>query len=101
MKDKDNKDRLIIYQGPAGDVAVRLDAGQETVLLTQQQVAQLFNVQKAAISKHVNNIFDSGELDKNSTVSVLETVQTEGIWGQIHNPDFKGVEFKTFKEQAG
>ncbi|MFH1683715.1 MAG: virulence protein RhuM/Fic/DOC family protein [Candidatus Margulisiibacteriota bacterium] len=78
MKDKDNKNRLVIYQGPAGDVEVRLDSSQETVLLTQQQVAQLFNVQKAAISKHVNNIFNSRELDKNSTVSVLETVQTEG-----------------------
>ena len=78
MNEKGNKDRLVIYQGPAGDVEVRLDSGQETILLTQQQVAQLFGVQKAAISKHVNNVFDSGELDKNSTVSVLETVQTEG-----------------------
>lgn len=51
---------------------------QETILLTQQQVGQLFNVQKAAISKHVKDIFDTGELDKQSTVSILETVQTEG-----------------------
>jgi prophage maintenance system killer protein len=78
MSKKSNKDRLVIYQGLGGEVEVRLDPGQETILLTQQQVAQLFNVQKAAISRHVNNIFKSGELNKKSTVSVLETVQTEG-----------------------
>ena len=55
---------------------VRLE--KETILLTQQQVGLLFDVKKAAISKHVKNIFDSGELNKNSTVSKMETVQTEG-----------------------
>jgi len=69
---------IVIYQSPNGAVEVRVDQHQETIKLTQQQVGQLFNVQKAAISKHVKNIFDTGELDKNSTVSILETVQTEG-----------------------
>ena len=51
---------------------------KETVMLSQQQVGQLFSVQKAAVSKHANNIFKSGELNKKSTVSILETVQNEG-----------------------
>ena len=46
--------------------------------MTQQQISEIFNVQKAAISKHAKNIFDTGELDKKSTVSILETVQLEG-----------------------
>ena len=46
--------------------------------LTQKQIAELFGVQKANISKHFKNIFTEGELDKNSTVSILETVQNEG-----------------------
>src|SRR3989344_3076362 len=74
---KDNK-QIAIYQTPSGAVEVRLDAGKETIFLTQQQVGALFNVQKPAISKHVKNIFDTGEPDKKLTVSILETVQTEG-----------------------
>jgi len=72
------KKEVIIYQAKNGAVEVRLDKKQETVMLTQQQVGRLFDVQKAAISKHIKNIFDTEELDKNSTVSILETVQSEG-----------------------
>ena len=69
---------VLIYQAANGAVEVRLDQGKETLLLTQQQVAQLFDVQKAAVSKHLNSIFATKELDQNSTVSILETVQQEG-----------------------
>ena len=76
MKKESNK--IILYQTASGSIETRLDKDKETILLTQQQVGQLFNVQKVAISKHVKNIFATGELDKDSTVSILETVQTEG-----------------------
>ncbi len=75
---KENNKKIAIYQTPNRAVEVRFDADKETIFLTQQQVGTLFNVQKAAISKHVKNIFDTGELEKKSTVSILETVQTEG-----------------------
>lgn len=75
---KETNNKIIIYQAPEGAFEVHLDSNQETVLLTQQQVAQLFAVQKAAISKHVKNIFESNELNKSSTVSKRETVQIEG-----------------------
>lgn len=78
MKNNKKTSDIAIYQAPNGAVEVRVDKHQETIKLTQQQVGQLFNVQRAAISKHVKNIFDTGELNKNSTVSILETVQTEG-----------------------
>jgi len=74
---KDSK-QIAIYQAPSGAVEVRFDAGKGTIFLTQQQVGALFNVQKAAISKHVKNIFDIGELGRKSTVSISETVQIEG-----------------------
>ncbi len=76
MRQKRNK--VILYQANNGAIEVRLDEKKETIMLTQQQVGHLFKVQKAAISKHVGNIFDTGELDKKSTVSILETVQIEG-----------------------
>ena len=71
--------QAVVYQAKNGAIELNLDKSKETILLTQQQVAQIFDVQKAAISKHVKNIFDSGELSKNATVSILETVQKEGV----------------------
>ena len=46
--------------------------------LSLNQIAYLFDVKKAAISKHIKNIFDSGELKLDSTASKMETVQKEG-----------------------
>lgn len=72
------KNNVLVYQAKSGAVEVMVDKQNETILLTQQQTADLFGVQKAGISKHVGHIFKTGELDKNSTVSILETVQVEG-----------------------
>jgi len=68
---------IVIYKSKDGPkLEVRLE--EETVWLTLNQIASLFDVQKAAISKHIKNIFKSGELDPDSTVSKMETVQIEG-----------------------
>ncbi|OGJ39351.1 MAG: hypothetical protein A3A82_04010 [Candidatus Pacebacteria bacterium RIFCSPLOWO2_01_FULL_47_12] len=75
---KKNNKKIAIYQVSDGAVEVRLDTNKQTISLTQQQVGELFNVQKAAVSKHAKSIFETGELDKKSTVSILETVQKEG-----------------------
>jgi hypothetical protein len=69
---------IIIYSTPAGKVSVELLYNDETFWLTQKLIAELFGVEVPAISKHLNNIFESGELQKNATVSILETVQNEG-----------------------
>lgn len=50
----------------------------ETVWLTQAQMAELFDVQRQAITKHIKNIFESHELKEKSTSSILELVQKEG-----------------------
>lgn len=50
----------------------------ETVWLTQAQMAELFDVQRQAITKHIKNIFESHELEEKSTSSILELVQKEG-----------------------
>ena len=50
----------------------------ETVWLTQAQMAELFDVQSQAITKHIKNIFESHELEEKSTSSILELVQKEG-----------------------
>jgi len=71
------KGEIIIYKSKDGPtLEVRLE--EESVWLSQNQVASLFNVKKAAISKHIKNIFNSGELKEETTVSKMETVQIEG-----------------------
>lgn len=63
----------IIYQSKSGALELKTDKEHETIWLTQEQMASLFDVQKAAISKHLKNIFDSEELYEKSAVSILET----------------------------
>ncbi|GHT17148.1 hypothetical protein AGMMS4956_20500 [Bacteroidia bacterium] len=69
----DNKGEIILYQADTElQLEVRLE--DETVWLTQAQIAYLFGVQVPAISKHLRNIYSSGELTENSTFSILENV---------------------------
>ena len=72
------KKEMIIYQAKSGKIEFRGDFKKNTVWGTQQQIAEVFGVKKPAISKHLHNIYQTGELDKKSTVSILETVQKEG-----------------------
>lgn len=68
---------ILIYKTKDGpELSVKLE--KETLWLTLNQIALLFGVQKAAISKHIKNIFNSGELNRGSTVSKMEIVQIEG-----------------------
>ena len=76
-QDEFKKGEILIYQTKEGpNLEVRLE--ENTVWLTLNQIASLFEVQKAAVSKHIKNIFNSNELDPSSTVSKMETVQLEG-----------------------
>jgi hypothetical protein len=75
---KDELTDFLLYTSPKGDVKVEVILNKETVWLTQKAMAQLFGVKVPAISKHLDNIYETGELSKDTTVSILETVQTEG-----------------------
>lgn len=68
---------IILYQP---DEAVRLEVRleDETVWLTQEQIADLFGTKRPAITKHLNNIYKSGELDVDSTCSILERMGNDG-----------------------
>ncbi|KQS90029.1 virulence RhuM family protein [Chryseobacterium sp. Leaf394] len=70
--------KFLIYQTPNNEVKVDVFLQNETTWLTQKSMAALFDVNVPAISKHLSNIFDEGELSPESTVSILETVQQEG-----------------------
>ena len=74
----ENQSNFILYTGNDGDVNVEVALKDETVWLTQKAMAGLFGVRVPAISKHLANIYETGELRKDSTISILETVQKEG-----------------------
>lgn len=69
---------FLLYAGDDEKVHVQVLIHCETLWLPLAQIAELFGVQTPGISKHLKNIFESGELDREATVSKMETVQTEG-----------------------
>ncbi len=71
------KNEIIFYNSPEGDKKVEVMYQDENFWLTQKGIAQLFNVKVPAVSKHLNNIFKSGELKSDSVVSILETTASD------------------------
>ena len=75
---RDQTTEFLLYTAPNGAIKVEVLLSNETIWLTQKRMAELFGVGVAAISKHLDNIYESGELQREATLSVLETVQQEG-----------------------
>ena len=73
-----DKNEIIVYQPEGGEFHIEVRVENETVWLTQAQMAELFDVQRQAITKHIKNIFETNELEERATSSILELVQKEG-----------------------
>lgn len=73
----EQKNEIILYQ-PDDQVRLEVRVEGETVWLTQEQIAYLFGTKRPAITKHLNNIYKSGELDRNTTCSILEHMANDG-----------------------
>lgn len=74
----EEKNNIIIYQLDDGKTKIDVKLEDETVWLSQQQMADLYDTTKQNISLHIKNIFDEEELDENSTVKEFLKVQQEG-----------------------
>ena len=70
---------FLLYQTAEEDVTVNAVIKDESIWLTQKAMAELFDVGVPAISKHLSNIYEDGELDEVSTISKMEIVQQEGV----------------------
>ena len=93
-----NEIQFILYQLPDEDGKVQVIIKDETIWATQKAMAQLFGVGVPAISKHLNHIFDEGELDKEVAVSKMEiTTQHGAIEGktQTHEKEYFNLEMVT------
>lgn len=87
-----NEFQFLIYRSAEEDVSVNAVIRDETIWLTQKAMAELFDVNVPAISKHLQNIFDEGELEKNSTVSKMEIVQQEGARSVKRSMEFYNLD---------
>ena len=74
-----DESQIVLYQpNESISLQVKIDASHDTVWLTQQQIADLFGTKRPAITKHLRNIFNSGELEQNSVSSILEHTAADG-----------------------
>ena len=73
-----NKFNFLIYKAPDKDVKINAVIKDETIWLTQKSMAELFGVQTPAISKHLKNIFEEGELEEQVVISKMETTTQHG-----------------------
>ena len=76
--------QYILYNLPEEQGEVQVVVENETLWCTQKAMAQLFGVGVPAISKHLKNIFDEGELRQDTTVSKMETVVNRGFRGVVN-----------------
>lgn len=74
----DDKGSIILYTTPGGEAKIEVRLHDETVWLTLDQMAELFQRNKSTISRHIKNVFETGELNTDSTVAFFATVQMEG-----------------------
>ena len=90
-----NEIQFLLYNMPDSDGKIQVVVKDETLWCTQKAMAQLFGVGVPAISKHLKNIFDEGELDKNVVVSKMEITTQHGAMEektQTHNVDFYSLD---------
>ena len=68
---------IIIYQNPEGNIKIDVRLEEETVWLTQEQMATLFGKGRSTIAEHIGNVFEEGELEQNRTCRKFRQVRKE------------------------
>ncbi len=87
-----DENNIIFYEDKEGNTKIEVLYQNEDVWLNTTAIATLFDVQRPAIVKHINNIYNDQELDKNSTCSILEQVQKEGNRDVLRKKDYYNLD---------
>ena len=108
-----NKGQIILYQTQDGESKIEVTLANETVWLTADQMAELFQRNKSTISRHIKNVFESGELRQDSVVAFFATTASDGKVYQVayYNLDmiisvgyrvnsYRGVQFRIWATQV-
>ena len=69
---------ILIYQGKNGEILLKEDGNNETIWANQKQIAEIFSVNRPAITKHLSNIFKDQELEKEAVCSKMEHTAEDG-----------------------
>jgi len=89
--------QIVLYGTPDGEIKIDTILRNETIWLTQGSMAELFGVQRPAITKHLRNIFASAELDESVVSSILEHTTAHGaIEGKTQTKDVKYYNLDAF-----
>ena len=88
----ENFGEIIIYQTDDGLTKIETKFEQDTVWLSLDQMAELFQRDKSTVSRHIKNVFEEGELERNSTVANFATVQLEGNREVTRNIEFYNLD---------
>lgn len=109
----ENKGQIILYQTQDGENKIEVTLANETVWLTTDQMAELFQRNKSTISRHIKNVFESGELHQDSVVAFFATTASDGKVYQVayYNLDmiisvgyrvnsYRGVQFRIWATQV-
>jgi hypothetical protein len=83
---------FLLYTALNGKVKVEIFLRDENLWLTQAKIAELFGVDRSVVTKHLQNIYQEGELDKNSTCAKIAQVQTEGQRQVARNMEFYNLD---------
>ena len=78
-----NEIQFLLYTMPDADGKVQVVIQEETLWCTQKAMAQLFGIDKSGISRHISNIYKTGELQQDTTVAKIATVVNRGIRGEV------------------
>lgn len=70
--------QILIYENTEGTIKLDVQLQEDTVWLTQEQMAKLFAKNKSTISEHIRNVFNEGELTENSVVRKFRTTASDG-----------------------
>ncbi len=81
----EDKGQILLYQTPDGESRIEVRLQGETVWLNLDQMAELFQRNKSTISRHINNVFEQGELQQEETVAKFATVVNRGIRGEVED----------------
>ncbi|MCK4635247.1 MAG: virulence protein RhuM/Fic/DOC family protein [Candidatus Moranbacteria bacterium] len=87
---KNNLKKLAIYQTKDGEIRLKEDAQNETIWANQKQIAQIFEVDRTVITKHIKNIFDDGEIDEQMVcANFAQTTQHGAVKGKTQTREIK------------
>lgn len=89
---RSSTEEFLVFKIQEGDKGIQVRYDKDTLWMTQKAMSELFDVEQPAIAKHLINIYNEQELDKNSTYSKMELVQKEGTRNVKRNVEFYNLD---------